>query len=45
MLVQDGRKGLALAERRLGEDIDVEPAAGRQKIDKDDLRMLGTPVE
>ena len=36
---------LSLAERRLGADIVVYPTAALQKIDKDDLTMLGTPVE
>ena len=45
VLVQGARQELSLAERRLGADIVVYPTAALQKIDKDDLTMLGTPVE
>ena len=45
VLVQGARQELSLAERRLGADILVYPTAALQKIDKDDLTMLGTPVE
>ena len=45
VLVQAMGRDLSLAERRLGADILVYPTAALQKIDKDDLTMLGTPVE
>ncbi len=45
MMVQDMRRELSAAEERLGADLLVYPTQGLNKLYKDKLLMMGTPVE
>ena len=44
-LLAGTRTELRLAEQRLGADVIVYPAAGRQQVPDNELTVLGTPVD